>query len=1632
MIMYPFWQRCDAVRLSRVALFVIAAAIGLFLRCPAHAADVGFSVDAIEGVPHAFAAVPIEGSGRPLVLAYSQLPSARFSSLRCGGADQGLDVSTGGCDTPVTSALSSAPAGLTKRTFTAVKEPSQGIPLLLWLEGPKLYVKRCADTRCSALAVLGNNAVHDLPFTPTFVTAIIGANGRPFILCTGGKTIAFLPCSDPFCQSLEMIIRGELAYTIGSWVEMARHPVSGNPLIAYYSNGRNCSHVDSDLVVLSCSTPICQGISSTAVLAGCSVANTSCLYPDCGITGTGTGDNELSLITLQPLPASVPGGPLLERFAVVVNNQVQKRDLLIACTIISSLNFTCSTRPMAYAPPGQSLGPNTKLARLVTNGGPPGGSLIAFHSLNETSPVGVAVSLCNVTSDDAVCEYNAGAVKSIVTGANSVVVPSTRRLLRGIIDGQGGIFLYYDVVAPNNSRLLTVTRTWLLDGTFGVAAPPPPSPPPPPPPSPSPPLSPTSPSVPQRPLPPPPPSPPPPAPTSDTFRLVESFVGGGGFVYAWTLSAAPATSTRTPLLFFWEPQPPSFYSAYCNDPLCSSTTVSALGAGPASLLKGQLAVAAGINGLPLLIYVEGSDLVVRICSNGLCSSLDPLVRRHILATGLKLVSALTLLDKTIFLAVATASDVFLLSCADEFCTSLAAGGTRLGIPGTMGSAMTATLRPSGNPFVLFYSATASCANPNSHAVILNCANAKCIPPLASSAVLAGCGLGGEGSERCLSATCAADLGAVGTGDISISLEVVPPLAAGLESFALVVNNQRRSRDDFVFCNVTTGGSNYTCRTTSLALGEAGLGPGGGLASVTLPGAGSQRSLVAYLDPPSAAAVNGGFGFTVNLCNVTEATCSNSSGVRTMVTGDRDNRPRSFMRGIGDGVGGLLLAYTVVIGTGASASVELRLARAALDPLGGVGLSPPPIGFQPPSPPPKPPPPNPPPPSPPPPSPPPPSPPPPSPPPPSPPPPSPPSPSPPLSVAPTPPASVCDDAESKLSFELLIALSQQPSCQYPSYLHNDISGCPDASCGVGPSSRPCCPCFDALLSAFLTSRSPSSGQLYLDVLAGCRSLVVGGCALDAYLNAMSVCAGTNSLDSPDLRSGVAEARAIMAGGVLDPPAISYSERGFGGTPAAPATAVGPSHIITVIKSSFSRSLYRVYVKNPWLSVKQSFLTQFHRSNTICRVGPFINAPYTAYDHLADRWLIMEVARNATSGGHFLCLLLSLSHIPYGLLYRGYAVALPGDPGDLALAVAADAYYFGTAESPPSVYAIDRARLLAGSTMRPLVRFQPPALSGLSLQGLMPASLSGAARAGAACGLFLRAVDDEISAGTPDVGGDFVEVWQLCPSFDNAASASLTLLANVRVSEFDSRFCGSVSDANCFAQPSSTVLLNTYHRSMISKVSYRSFAAYDALVASWTVDGGNDKGAVMWVELRRIVMAGVLGPWTRYQDGIINPSSSRHAWLPSVALDRSNNIVLGYSGIDASHGVNGSLFFTGRAFHAAPGTLPSPEALLVAGTSASTTTTFGGRSSMALDAMDGCTFYFTGPWETRASRSATYIGAVRFPGCTAVAACSLDTDCNDGQFCTLDKCRDGKCVNEADPLLCRFGEVCNDDLDVCMVA
>eukprot|EP00899_Mesostigma_viride_P016418 jgi/Mesvir1/24778/Mv22032-RA.2 len=495
------------------------------------------------------------------------------------------------------------------------------------------------------------------------------------------------------------------------------------------------------------------------------------------------------------------------------------------------------------------------------------------------------------------------------------------------------------------------------------------------------------------------------------------------------------------------------------------------------------------------------------------------------------------------------------------------------------------------------------------------------------------------------------------------------------------------------------------------------------------------------------------------------------------------------------------------------------------------------------------------------------------------------------------------------------------------------------------------------------------------------------------------------------------------GVVTSPTLLVSVRGQGGIPPMPGFALGPDHAVAITRSSFNRSLYVVYTREPWRQVKASFLTQFHRSNTPCRTGPFVGSGYTLYDHLADRWLIYEVA--LVSGRSYLCLLVSLSKVPYGLLYRGWSIELPtATPGDVVAGIMPDAYYLSTTgEGVATAYAIDRANLLAGSAQRPLVRVTAPALAGFQRQGFMPSHMHGLVRTSAPCGLFIRQVDDEAhNPANSNASQDYLELWQLCANF--GGTSNWTQVASLPISEFDANVCSLSANVPCFSQPApSATQLIPYQELPQPQLAYRSYGTHDAMLTSFTTNVGANQGGVRWVELRRDAAG---SPWRIHQDGLHSPNI-RSRFLSSAALDATGNMALGYSVVDTASVTYPSVYYTGREAGAPLGTMTAAETLVTAGTRASTAAAFGGRSVMVPDPRDGCTFALMAPWETAASRSALYLAMFRFPDC---GECSTDVDCNDGQYCTLDKCRDGECFSEVDPLLCRYGDYCSEALDACV--
>ena len=170
----------------------------------------------------------------------------------------------------------------------------------------------------------------------------------------------------------------------------------------------------------------------------------------------------------------------------------------------------------------------------------------------------------------------------------------------------------------------------------------------------------------------------------------------------------------------------------------------------------------------------------------------------------------------------------------------------------------------------------------------------------------------------------------------------------------------------------------------------------------------------------------------------------------------------------------------------------------------------------------------------------------------------------------------------------------------------------------------------------------------------------------------------------------------------------------------------------------------------------------------------------------------------------------------------------------------------------------------------------------------------------------------------------------------------------------------------------------------RLQYRDFGTYQTIVGNHTVDATSaDKAGIHWFELRDTGAGFAMN-----QQGVYAPDTDNR-WMGSVAMDGSGNIALGYSVSSAA--TYPSIRYTGRLAADPAGTLPQGEASMIAGSGSQTGTAarWGDYSMMAVDAADGCTFWYTTEYyaTTSAVGWQTRIGSFKFPSCTTAPTGTL---------------------------------------------
>ena len=359
----------------------------------------------------------------------------------------------------------------------------------------------------------------------------------------------------------------------------------------------------------------------------------------------------------------------------------------------------------------------------------------------------------------------------------------------------------------------------------------------------------------------------------------------------------------------------------------------------------------------------------------------------------------------------------------------------------------------------------------------------------------------------------------------------------------------------------------------------------------------------------------------------------------------------------------------------------------------------------------------------------------------------------------------------------------------------------------------------------------------------------------------------------------------------------------------------------------------------------------------------------YDKPAKRWVLTQFAIKANNGPYAQCVAVSKTGDATGA-YAVYQYNFPDLPDYPKLGVWPDAYYitwnmFSHASLDflyPKSCAFDRAKMLAG---RPAggVCFNLTAQDG----SLLPGDLDGAAPP---------------PAGAPNPQFELwdnsnLARWSFHVDFATPANSSISKrLIPVQAFTFAcNNLQGSPFDT-CVTQKSTAKMLDTLGDRVMYRAAYRRFPRYEAVVLSHSVDAGAGRTGVRWYEIRDPNAA----PTVR-QQSTYAPADGNHRWMPSAAMDKQGNILVGYS--RSGPDTYPSVYLAGRLADAPLNRL-QPEVKVIDGSGAQAGyySRWGDYSAMSVDPVDNCTFWYTQQyidapngdfiWKTR-------VASARFPDC-----------------------------------------------------
>jgi hypothetical protein len=444
------------------------------------------------------------------------------------------------------------------------------------------------------------------------------------------------------------------------------------------------------------------------------------------------------------------------------------------------------------------------------------------------------------------------------------------------------------------------------------------------------------------------------------------------------------------------------------------------------------------------------------------------------------------------------------------------------------------------------------------------------------------------------------------------------------------------------------------------------------------------------------------------------------------------------------------------------------------------------------------------------------------------------------------------------------------------------------------------------------------------------------------------------------NGVTESTIIKSWDGINAPGVS---------PTDPCMAVGPNHVMQMVNGSIGSTIggfFRIWDKNGNPLTGQIFMQTLSGK-------PGLGDCIPIYDRMADRWVITEMPSPNLAAPWEHVILVSKTNDPTGQWFV-YTFSVGADfPDYPKFSLWSNAYYATSNDFPnagaytkSSIYAFDRAKMLAGDPTASMIRYSFSDASNKFLSVAPVTYQAGTPPAPTDPGIFVYMNADEFTASATDV--DSAGFITVLPNFTTPAASVVTRTA-VAVAPYTANVCAATR-GRCVPQPGTTVALETIQFRNMHHVVYRDYGTHKSIALSTTVNAGGGVSGIRWYEFR-----GSGSTWNVHQQGTYSPDLT-HRWMPSISMNGKGEIAVAYM-------VSSATVFPGIRFAGRKPTDPLGQLFTYEETSAydgvasqTQNNRSGDYNDLSVDPVDDTTFWFTSQYYGLPSLFGGYTKIIRF--------------------------------------------------------